>query len=117
MREGKPADRMDNVEGVLPMPNWFGVHVETQNEQMRTLIDAIRSRLGDAHWSTDQLKEVAEELNEAAVAFTNKLYEVLPEDQLMFVDGKRVIQRYERDVLLPRTEISDVLSEEEGSSS
>ena len=116
MSDNAGSDRDGNVEAILPTPNWTGVHIETQNSQLRTLIDAIRRRLGDAPWATDGLREVAETLNDAAVDFTNTLYSALPEAEHLFVNGERVIQDYERDVLLPRSDLSGTRSEEEGDS-
>ena len=76
-------------------PNWFRVHIETQNGEVRRLSDAIASRIQGSTWASQDLRQAAQLLQRAAEAYTEALYRELPFDQQLVQDRRRVTQDYE----------------------
>ncbi len=58
--------------------DWFDVDIEYLNSHMRTIVDAIKSRIiheGNVHeMATDQIQHATNRLEYAAVMFTQELY-------------------------------------------
>lgn len=58
-----------------PDVDWFDVHTEWLNSNLRTIVDAIRFQvLNSGAPMSDELKRAIEQLNDAAVHFTNTFY-------------------------------------------
>lgn len=55
-------------------PDYFGSDTESLNGHMREIIDALRWQQNDNPLVSNELREVTEELNRAAVRFTNTYY-------------------------------------------
>ena len=56
------------------MKDPFHADTEKLNSEMRTVIDALRVQIMENPAASQELREVLESLNEAAVEFTNTLY-------------------------------------------
>ena len=59
----------------MKSPDWFKVHTEYLNSNLRTIVDALRLQIHHENpLATAELKSAVDRLNEAAEAFTDELY-------------------------------------------
>ncbi len=66
----------------MTRPDYFEMTTETLNSHLRTIVDAIRTKVQENPGAPTDLKRVTERLNQVAAEFTETFYEDPPREDV-----------------------------------